>query len=467
MTNLEPPQPTSEIRHDEIAVSAPFPMPALKVPIFPSRDFPITDFGAKPGGEFLNAGAIRGAIDACHAAGGGRVVIPAGIWLTGAVHLKSNVNLHLAEDAVLSFSDTPADYLPAVQSSWEGWECFNYSPLIYAFECGNVAITGRGKIEPRMGTWRQWFERPPAHMDALKRLYTMGSTGTPVGQRQMAEDDNNLRPQLIQFNRCRNVLIEDIAIRESPFWCIHLLLCDNVVIRRVDIRAHGHNNDGIDPEGTRNLLVEDCVFDQGDDAIAIKSGCNHDGWRLGRPSENIVMRHCTVRNGHQLVAIGSELSGGVRNVYVHDCRFHRGDSPAAPVPPANLLYIKTNRRRGGFVENITMENIDAADTALRMGIFGIETDVLYQWRTLVPCYEERLTPIRGIVMRNIKAGETSTPFRVLGDADLPVRDVTLENIAIGAVRGQKSRYENVENVKESGIEIASFIEEEDKENACR
>src|ERR1044072_6095406 len=192
-------------------------------------------------------------------------------------------------------------------------------------------------------------------MEALKRLYTMGSTGVPVERRQVAESENTPRPQLIQFNPSRNVLIENIKIRNSPFWTIHLLLCDSVVVRRVDIIAHGHNNDGIDPEGTRNLLVENCRFDQGDDAIAIKSGTNHDGWRLNTPTENVVIRNCTVLAGHQLAAIGSELSGGVRNVYVHDCRFE------ALRPKSNLfniVYVKTNRRRGGFVENITVENID-------------------------------------------------------------------------------------------------------------
>jgi polygalacturonase len=450
----------SQVRYEKITVKAPFAMPVLNVPIFPKRDFVITDFGAKAGGKIDNTDAIRKAIEACNASGGGRVVIPAGEWLTGAIHLKSNVNLHLETGAVLSFSDDPKDYLPAVQSSWEGWECFNYSPLIYAFNVENVAITGKGKIAPRMETWKIWSARPPAHMDALKRLYTMGSTGVPVEKRQMAEGENNMRPQLIQFNRSRNILIEDVTIRESPFWTIHLLLSENIVVRRLNVSAHGHNNDGIDPEGSKNVLIEDCVFDQGDDAIAIKSGTNHDGWRLNTPSENIVIRNNTMLNGHQLVAIGSELSGGVRNVYVHDCKFE-GQSMQNSF---NILYIKTNRRRGGFVENITVENIDAANAKFKMGVFGIETDVLYQWRTLVPAYEERLTRISGITMRNIKAGETSTPFRILGDKDMPVQDVNLDNITIDTVRGQKKRYENARNVKETKVTIDKFIEEPDKVN---
>lgn len=454
----------ASVTHESLVVEAPFAMAAIQVPRFPRADFVITEFGAVAGLQVKCTEAIRQAVDACHRAGGGRVVVPVGRWLTGAIHLQSNVNLHVAKGAVLIFSGDPQDYLPAVQSSWEGWECFNYSPLVYAFGCENVALTGEGQLEARMETWAAWFERPAPHMEALKRLYTMGSTGVAVAKRQMAEGQNHLRPHFIQFNRCRNVLIEGITIRQSPFWTVHLLLCDSVVVRRLDIAAKGHNNDGIDPEGTRNLLVEDCRFDQGDDAIVIKSGTNQDGWRLHAPSENIVVRNCTVVDGHQLVAIGSELSGGVRNVYVHDCRF---EPAKAATSLFNLLYIKTNRRRGGFVENIIMENIDASRARLKMGVFGIETDVLYQWRTLVPTYEERLTTIHGITIRNVEVGETSTPFRILGDKEQPVADVTLDQISIGTVRGQKHRYENARNVVESGVIIRNFVEQPDIENGSR
>ena len=187
------------------------------------------------------------------------------------IHLKSNVNLYLAKDAVVRFTDNPADYLPAVMTSWEGMECYNYSPLVYAFECENVAITGPGTLAPKMDLWRTWFKRPQPHLDALKELYTMASTDVPVKKRQMAKGDNNLRPHLIHFNRCKNVLLDNFAIRESPFWTIHLYLCNNAIARNLDVRAHGHNNDGIDLEMTRNVLVENCTFDQGDDAVVIKA----------------------------------------------------------------------------------------------------------------------------------------------------------------------------------------------------
>jgi polygalacturonase len=438
---------TNAVRHDEIRVKAPFTMPVIKVPVFPDRNFNVTQYHEGRTGEISDA--IRKAITACHDAGGGRVVIPKGQWRTGKIHFKSNVNLHLEKDARLTFSGDPKDYLPAVQSSWEGFECFNYSPLVYAFGCENVALTGEGTLEADMETWEKWMKRPPAHLEALKKLYTFTSTNAPVEQRRMAEGENNLRPQFIQFNRCRNVLIENVRIRNSPFWTIHLLLSESVVIRDVDIRAHGHNNDGIDPEMTRNLLVENCRFDQGDDAVAIKSGSNHDGWRLDTPTENVVIRNCQVIAGHQLVAIGSELSGGVRNVYVHDCKFAPG------YKPFNLLFIKTNLRRGGFVENIHMENIEASAT--RESVLGIETDVLYQWKTLVPTYEERLTKISGIHVSNIEIAETGIPFRIEGDPGEPVKDVTLDNIAIGKARGKKNDYKNAENVQETNVTIGELL----------
>jgi polygalacturonase len=440
---------THALQYEEVEVAAPFPMPPIRVPVFPERDFVVTEFGARPGGDISEA--IRQAIAACHEAGGGRVVIPAGNWRTGKIHLKSNVNLHVAGGARLTFSGNPADYLPAVQSSWEGYECYNYSPLIYAFECENIGLTGEGTIEADLTTWKQWMARPPAHLEALKRLYHLASTNAPVAQRQMAEGENNLRPQFIQFNRCRNVRLEGLRIRNSPFWTVHLLLCDSVLVRGLDIVAHGHNNDGIDPEMTRNLLIENCRFDQGDDAIAIKAGSNQDGWRLGVPTENVVIRNCTVVRGHQLVAIGSELSAGVRNVLVQDCRF---ENPKYQLQ--NVLFIKTNHRRGGFVENIHLENVTAG--AVRYSVLGIETDVLYQWRDLVPTYETRLTRIRGIHLRNVRVEQTGqAPFRILGDRRAPVQDVTLENITVGRAPTRFGRYEHADDVRETGVRVGEEV----------
>ena len=263
-------------------------MPAVKTYVFPDRSFNIKKYGAKADAGKVNTEAINKAIEACNKAGGGSVIVPAGTWITGPVHFKSNVTLVLEENAVLSFVDDPQAYLPAVMTTWEGIECYNYSPLIYALECENIAITGKGTLKPRMETWKTWFERPSAHMEASRQLYAMGATDVPVEKRQMAEGENNFRPHLIQFNRCRHILLDGFKIRESPFWTVHMFMCEDGIVRGLDVYAHGHNNDGIDIEMSRNFLVEDCVFDQGDDAVVIKSGRNRDAWRTNMPTENVV-----------------------------------------------------------------------------------------------------------------------------------------------------------------------------------
>lgn len=360
-------QKVSKVHLKFVKVEAPFPMDSVRMCIFPDQDFPITQYGAKKGSILFNTRAFAKAIEACHRAGGGRVIVPSGEWKTGPIHLKSNVNLYLEEGAIIRFSDNPDDYLPAVMTSWEGLECYNYSPLIYAFECENIGISGKGILSPVMDTWRIWFKRPKAHLDALKQLYAMGSTGVHVEQRQMAKGENNLRPHLIHFNRCRNILLEDFHIRQSPFWTIHLYMCNSGLVRRLDVQAHGHNNDGIDLEMSRNFLIENCRFDQGDDAVVIKAGRNQDAWRLHTPCENIVIRNCDILNGHTLLGIGSEISGGIRNIYMTDCN--------APRKVHRLLFLKTNHRRGGFIENIYIENIEAGDM---LRTFEIDTEVLYQ-----------------------------------------------------------------------------------------
>jgi polygalacturonase len=427
---------------ERIAVQAPFVMPDLLVPDFSgSRRFTITDFGADPASQQKTSQAISQAIAAAHAAGSGVVVIPPGIWPTAKIPLKSNVNLHVSKGATLLFSERPDDYLPAVPSSWEGLECFNYSPLVYAFDCENVAITGEGKLQAKLDIWKVWYLRPKPHMDALVALYHQAAQGVPVSARQMTSGAANLRPQFIQFNRCRHVLVQDISIEDSPFWVLHPLLCKDVVVRRVKIRAHGHNNDGVDPEMTQNMLIEDCVFDQGDDAISVKSGRDQDAWRLAVPSRNIVMRNCRIKNGHQLMAIGSELSAGIENVYVDNCHFDHADSRAAS-NITNLLYVKTNERRGGYVRHIYMNNVSA--TRIAGGVLSVETDVLYQWKNLVPTYERRLTPIEGLHVSNIVVEEAKFICRITAERALPVKNVTLDNIQVKKLGDKPILTENVE-----------------------
>ena len=440
-----------KVSYNEIKVAAPFPMEPIKECIFPEKDYSIADYGAIEGGKHINTEAISKAIEACNKVGGGRVVIPAGEWLTGPIHFKSNVNLHLEKDAVVRFTDNPEDYLPAVMTSWEGMECYNYSPLVYAFECENIAITGEGMLKPHMDLWKVWFKRPQPHMNALKELYTMASTDVPVEQRQMAQGENHLRPHLIHFNRCKNILLDSFMIRESPFWTIHMYMCDGGIARNLNVKAHGHNSDGIDLEMTRNFLIEDCVFDQGDDGVVIKSGRNHDAWRIGRPTENIVVRNCRVRNAHGLLVVGSEISGGIRNVYMHDCSM---DDKVI-----TLFYLKTNHRRGAFIENIYMERVSAN----RMQrAFAVDTDVLYQWKDLVPTYKDSITAIRNIFMRDVRCHEADGIYEINGDKRLPVKNVNIENLEVDTVRKYTTRAANVEGLNTKNIKWKAFAGKEDK-----
>jgi polygalacturonase len=258
----------------------------IKAPQFPARDFRITDFGAKGDGATDCTGAIAQAIAACNAAGGGRVVVDGGVFLTGAVHLKSNVNLHVAEGATLKFSPDPEKFLPLVRARFEGTEVMNYSPLIYAFQQQNIAITGKGTLDGSASndTWWALGRRRGPDVLGSAQLIEMGEKGVPVEQRRFGPT-GSLRPNFIVPYLCRNILIEDVRIVNSPMWEINPVLCTNVTVRGVDISSHGPNNDGCDPDSSRDVLIEHCIFDTGDDCIAIKSGKDADGRRVGVPSE--------------------------------------------------------------------------------------------------------------------------------------------------------------------------------------
>ena len=325
--------------------------------------YDFTDDGERIGiVEKKETASFQKAIDAAHAAGGGRVTVPDGEHLVGALHLKSNVELHLEDKAVLVFSDDPADYLPAVQTSWEGVECFNLSPLVYACGATNISITGKGRLVARHGFWKGWngAVRSPLAQKAWEKLvYDWGENDVPVGARRLFDEPGAaFRPHFIQFNRCRDVRLDGFSMRGSPFWTIHLFLCDGAEVRNLDVDAFDaegfamKNTDGIDIESSRNVLVEGCTFRQNDDGIVIKSGRNRDGRRIGVPAESVTIRDCVVKQGHGLLVVGSEMSGGVRNILMENCRVE-GEA-------ARLLYIKTARPRGGFVENVVMRDVTAA-----------------------------------------------------------------------------------------------------------
>jgi len=360
----------------------------IKAPEFPARDFVITDHGAVADGSNDCTAAIAKTIDACHAAGGGRVIIPDGVFLTGAIHLKSNVNLHLADGATLKFSTNPAQYLPVVFTRWEGVESMNYSAFIYSFEQENIAVTGKGVLDGSASdqNWWAWTRSGPNREPAPARhsrdiLNDMGERGVPVAQRVFGQG-HFLRPNFIQPYRCRNVLIEDVTIRNSPMWELHPVLCSNVTVRGVTISSHGPNNDGCDPESSRDVLIENCIFDTGDDCIAIKSGRNNDGRRVNVAAENTVVRNCTMKDGHGGVVLGSEISGHCRNVFVENCTM---DSPHL----GRALRFKDNARRGGILENVFMRNCEVG----RVSEAVLTIDLLY---------EEGSNGVHQAVVRNVE-----------------------------------------------------------------
>src|SRR5262249_54785485 len=235
---------------------------------------------------------------------------------TGAVVLRSNVNLHLEDQATLAFTRDATAYLPQVFTRYEGVELMNYSPFIYAFEARNIAITGAGTLDGQAGedSWWPWRGRAVAKNGARDRLFDMAKRGGPVSARGFGDGDF-MRPNFIQPYRCQNVLIDGVTVINSPMWEIHPVLCANVTVRGVTVRSHGPNNDGCDPESSRDVLIERCTFDTGDDCIALKSGRNDDGRRLNTPIENVIVRDCEMRDGHGGVVIGSEISGGARNIF--------------------------------------------------------------------------------------------------------------------------------------------------------
>lgn len=325
----------------------------IKAPKFPDREFNVIHYGADNKGIELSTNAIQSAIDDAHRLKGGRVLIPEGTFLTGALELKSNVELHLHEDAYVTFSQDTRDYLPLVLTRYEGIELYNYSPLIYAHHAENIAITGAGTLDGRgdehhWWPWKYGTNGQPSQDRDRQLLFEMAEKRIPVEERVFGEG-HYLRSSFIQPYNCQNILIEGVTIKDSPMWQVHPVLSENVIVRGVNIIGHGPNTDGVNPESCRHVLIEDCYFDNGDDCIAIKSGRNEDGRRIGVPSENIVIRRNTMRDGHGGVTIGSEISGGVKYVYAED---NVMDSPNLD----RALRIKTNSVRGGTIEHIYFKN---------------------------------------------------------------------------------------------------------------
>jgi polygalacturonase len=405
----------------------------LTIPAFAPRTFDITAFGAVGDGRFSCTEAIRKAIAACSAAGGGRVVVPNGRFLTGAVRLDSNVDLHLEDQATLAFTDDVNEY-PIVFTRWEGVELMNVSPFIYAWEAHDIAITGRGTLDGQANEARWWHWRLPAagspgrDRPARNRLIEMQAKGVPVAQRVFGPSDF-LRPNFVQPYRSRNILIDGPTIVNSPMWEIHPVLCRGVTVRNVTVRSHGPNNDGCNPESCDGVLIDGCTFDTGDDCIALKSGRNDDGRRLNVPVQNVVIRNCSMKDGHGGVVIGSEISGGARDIFAEKCRM---DSPQLD----RALRIKTNSVRGGVIENVFMRDVTIGQVAEAV----VTINFFYEEGEGGP----HMPVVRNVDVRNVTSRKSQHALLLRGFKGAPISGVRLENCTFDGVE----KPDVLENVKE-------------------
>ena len=409
---------------------------SIRQPQFGDKVFNITKYGASvKATAAVNQKAINKAIDACSKAGGGRVVVPEGTFNTGAITLKSKVNLHVEKGAVLQFVFQPELY-PIVPTRWEGLDCYNLQPCIYAYKQNDIAITGEGTIDGggENSTWWKWCGAPRygwkqgevgQNMGARARLLKYAEDGVDMKERRFTDKDG-LRPQLINTYDCDGVLIENVTLLRSPFWVIHPLLCKNVIVRGVHINNDGPNGDGCDPESCDGVLIENCFFNTGDDCIAVKSGRNNDGRLWNKPSENIIIRNCEMQNGHGGVVIGSEISGGCRNLFAENCKM---DSPDLD----RVVRIKTNTCRGGIVENIYARNIEVG----QCGESVLKINLDYEPKEI--CCRGFVPTVRNINIENITCNKSKYGVLIVAlDSVTNVYDINVKNCRFNGVeKGNK------------------------------
>ncbi|KGE15153.1 glycoside hydrolase family 28 protein [Sphingobacterium deserti] len=417
----------------------------IVAPTFRSKDYAITNYGAKGDGVTKNTEAIRKAIEQCNKDGGGRVVVPNGIFLTGAIYLKSNVNLHIQEGATILFSRDSSDY-PMVFTRWEGMECMNFSPFIYAYGEENIAITGKGLLDGNSDNDHWWYwcgarkygwdESKPGEQKPARALLHQQMAEEMDSRKRIYGDGHFLRPNFVQPYQCKNVWIADVKMINSPMWNLNPVLCENVLIERVKIVSHGPNNDGCDPEACKNVWIKDCYFDTGDDCIAIKSGRDEDGRNIGRPAENHIIENCMMKDGHGGVVIGSEIAGGARNIYALN---NVMDSPNLD----RALRIKTSSSRGGTIENVFFYNTEVGqykEAAVRFNMFyekpgkhiptirniwveNLEVKGGGKYAVLSSAYES--SPVTNFTMINCKIDGVQEPYKVDH-----LKQVTLKNVVI-------------------------------------
>jgi DNA sulfur modification protein DndE len=449
----------AEARNQERPIPQP---PIVQEPVFRKDTFNIRQYGAKGDGLTLNTQAIARAIEACHQAGGGVVLIPPGCWLTGPIGLKSNVNLHAQKGALVLFSDSFEAY-PLVRTTYEGLTAVRCQAPVYGSGLENIALTVEGifdgsgdawrpvkKIKMTTGQWDKLLASGGVLTEDRNTWYPSGKalkgslTANPgVLSEGKTEKDYEgikdfLRPNMVSLTNCKKVLLEGLTFQNSPAWCLHPLLSEHVTLRRLNVRNpwYAQNGDGVDLESCSYALIEDCTFDVGDDAICIKSGRDEEGRKRGVPTEHVLVRNCVVHHGHGGFVIGSEMSGGVRDLEVTNCTFIGTDVG---------LRFKTTRGRGGVVEDIRISDIAMADIAGAAILF----DMYYSAKDPVPLPGEKeetiradLQPVteatpqfRNFRLRNVVCNGADKGIFIRGLPEMNVKDIHLENISLRAKEG--------------------------------
>lgn len=402
----------------------------IKIPTFQRHvELSLLDFGAVGDGNYDNTKIFKKAIDTCYEAGGGIIEVPEGVFLTGPIHLKDNINLFLSKNATIRFIDDPKRYLPVVFTRWEGVECYNYSPFIYSYQAKNIAITGEGTLDGNCNNTNWWYwcgkeeygwnSGLPNQNEDRRRLFHMAEEGLPVEERVFGSG-SYLRPSFIQLYKSENILVEGIKIINSPMWCVHPVLSKNIVIKGVTIESLGPNNDGIDIESCENVLIEDSFLNNGDDCIVIKSGRNADGRRIGVPTKNVLVRNCEMKDGHGGLVIGSEISGGAKDIIIENSIM---DSPNLD----EAIRFKTNSLRGGNIENIYAINIkinQVKNSVLKIDYYYEEADVGEYDPTIKNVYLENIVSMKSTYGMWIKAYKRA-PVEQLQIINCDFRDISL------------------------------------------
>lgn len=462
--------------------------PIVKMPVFKKDTISIIQFGARADGSTLNTKSFTNAINRCNAKGGGVVLVPAGLWITGPFELKSNVNLHLQRNAMILFTSDKEQF-PLVASNWEGLPAARNQSPISATNARNIAITGFGIIDGNGDAWRavkkdklpesQWKKLIASGgqlSDDKKQWYPSesyanGAATTKAGVLQDGKTLNDfkdikdfLRPNLLVLTYCERVLLEGVTFQNSAAWCLHPLMTKHLTVRDVKVKNpwYAQNGDGIDVESCRYVLIENSTFDVGDDGLCMKSGRDEDGRKRAMPTEDVIIRNCTVYNSHGGFVIGSEMSGGVRNVFVSDCSFIGSDIG---------LRFKTTRGRGGIVENIFIKNINMKNIPGEAILF----DMYYAAQDPVALVGEKreppkvefqpvteATPIfRNISIKNVVCDGAAKAIFIRGLPEMNIRDISLENISITAQKGiECTEAQNIifKNVTVQAIDATPLID---------